>query len=301
MGRQALGKGLSALLPEVESESDLKTGAEPRPAAGLHDLPVDDIDPSPFQPRQRFEAGPLEELARSLRAGGVLQPVIVRRMGDRYELVAGERRLRASKMAGLERIPALLRTLSDQEALEVSLLENVQREDLNSIEQARAYQRLSSEFALTQEEIADRTGKDRTTIANLLRLLRLPKEVQEMIEQGKITAGHARALLRLEDSPAVLLVLARRMVARRTSVRQAEEMVERKLPGGKKARSVRRTAGQDPNILAAQRKMEEALGTKVRIVTRRGGTGRVEIDYYNQADLDRIYDNVVGKQSENTH
>ncbi len=301
MGRQALGKGLSALLPEVESESELKTGVEPRPAAGLHDLLVGDIDPSPFQPRQNFEARPLEELARSLRAGGVLQPIIVRRMGDRYELVAGERRLRASKMAGLDRIPALLRTLSDQEALEVSLLENVQREDLNAIEQARAYQRLSSEFALTQEEIADRTGKDRTTIANLLRLLRLPKEVQEMIEQGKITAGHARALLRLEESPAVLLVLARRMVARRTSVRQAEEMVERKLPGGKKARSIRRATGQDPNILAAQQKMEEALGTKVRIVTRRGGAGRVEIDYYNQADLDRIYDNVVGNHPASTH
>ena len=292
MGRQALGKGLSALLPEIESESNSRASDAPRAISGLMDVPVEDIEPSPYQPREHFAPGPLEELARSLRAGGVLQPIIVRRKGDHYELVAGERRLRASKMAGLERIPALVRTLSDQEALEVSLLENVQREDLNSIEQARAYQRLSSEFALTQEEIADRTGKDRTTIANLVRLLRLPKEIQGMIEQGKLTAGHARALLRLEDSPGVLMVLARRMAARRTSVRQAEEMVERKLPGGKKARSIIKP--QDPNIVAAQGKLEDALGTKVRIVTRRGGKGRVEIDYYSQADLDRIYDKIAG-------
>ena len=287
MARQALGKGLSALLPEVEARSGI-----PEPdATGFTELPVESVDPSPYQPRVQFQPGPLEELARSLRTGGVIQPVIVRRMGERYELVAGERRLRACKMAGLDKIPAIVRSLSNQEALEVSLLENVQREDLNAIEQARAYQRLSSEFALTQEEIADRTGKDRTTIANLLRLLRLPGEVQEMIEQGKLTAGHARALLRLEDSPGVLMVLARRMVLRRTSVRQAEEMVERKLPGAKKQRLIQKPS--DPNVQAAQEALERALGTKVRIVGRRGGRGRVEIDYYNKEDLERIYDKLV--------
>lgn len=289
MARQALGKGLSALLPELDAQ-EKPVGAAPA-LTGLTEIPLDQVDASPYQPRTQFDPKPLEELARSLRVGGVIQPVIVRRMGERYELVAGERRLRAARMASLESIPAIVRTLSNQQALEVSLLENVQREDLNPIEQARAYERLSSEFALTQEEIADRTGKDRATIANLIRLLRLPTEVLGMVEEGKLTAGHARALLRLEDSPGLQQVLARRMAARKISVRQAEEMVERKLPGAKKQSVIKRAS--DPNILAAEEAMEQALGTKVRIIGRKGGRGRVEIDYYNQGDLDRIYDKLV--------
>ncbi len=289
MARQALGKGLSALLPELERAE--KPAASSPALTGLTELPLDQVDASPYQPRTQFDSKPLEELARSLRVGGVIQPVIVRRVGERYELVAGERRLRAARMASLESIPAIVRTLSNQQALEVSLLENVQREDLNPIEQARAYERLSSEFALTQEEIADRTGKDRATIANLIRLLRLPAEVLGMVEEGKLTAGHARALLRLEDSPGLQQVLARRMAARKISVRQAEEMVERKLPGAKKQSVIKRAS--DPNILAAEEAMERALGTKVRIVGRKGGRGRVEIYYYNQGDLDRIYDKLV--------
>lgn len=292
MARQALGRGLSALLPELEGDTKPEA-AQPAVVSttGLTELPLDQVDASPYQPRVQFAPKPLEELAQSLKVGGVVQPIIVRPVGERFELVAGERRLRASKIAGFEKIPAIVRTLSDQQALEVSLLENVQREDLNPLEQARAYDRLSSEFALTQEEIASRTGKDRTTIANLVRLLRLPGEVQAMVEEGKLTAGHARALLRLEDSPGLLQVLARRMATRKISVRQAEEMVERKLPGAKKQRVIPKPS--DPNIQAAQEAMERALGTKVRVIERRGGRGKVEIDYYNVEDLNRIYDKIT--------
>lgn len=292
MARQALGRGLSALLPELEGDTKPEA-AQPAVTSttGLAELPLELVDASPYQPRVQFAPKPLEELAQSLKVGGVVQPIIVRPVGERFELVAGERRLRASKIAGLEKIPAIVRTLSNQQALEVSLLENVQREDLNPLEQARAYDRLSSEFALTQEEIASRTGKDRTTIANLVRLLRLPGEVQAMVEEGKLTAGHARALLRLEDSPGLLQVLARRMSARKISVRQAEEMVERKLPGAKKQRVIPKPS--DPNIQAAQEAMERALGTKVRVVERGGGRGKIEIYYYNVEDMNRIYDKIT--------
>ena len=290
MARQALGRGLSSLLPDEDGQDSSSVGVA-APVSGLSEIPLDRIDPSPYQPRSQFAAKALEELAESLKVGGVVQPIVVRPVGDRYEVVAGERRLRASRIAGLEQIPAIVRTLSDQETLEVSLLENVQREDLNSLEQARAYERLSSEFALTQEDIARRTGKDRATIANLMRLLRLPREVQGMVEEGKLTAGHARALLRLEDSPGVQLVLARRMAARKVSVRQAEEIVERKLPGGRRERVISKAL--DPNRAAAQEAMERAIGTRVRIAERRGGRGRVEIDYYNADDLNRIYDKLV--------
>lgn len=291
MSRQALGKGLSALLRDPSPSEAAAVAADVQNLPGLIELPLERVTPSSYQPRTHFDPTALDELARSLKAGGVLQPIIVRKKGEGYELVAGERRLRAAKIVGLERIPAIVRTLSNQQALEISLLENVQREDLNPIEQARGYDRLSSEFALTQEEIAERTGKDRTTIANLMRLLRLPDDVLGMVEEGKLTAGHARALLRLEDSPGLLLVLGRRMAARKVSVRQAEEMVERKLPGAKKQKVVQKSA--DPNVRAAEEALERALGTKVRIIERRGGRGRIEIYYYNMEDLDRIYNVVV--------
>jgi ParB family chromosome partitioning protein len=261
--------------------------------AGVQAIAVDRVAPSPYQPRSRFNEAALEELAQSMRAGGVVQPVVVRPLGDRYELVAGERRLRAARLAGLPQIPAIVRVLSDEQALELSLIENIQREELSPLEQARAFDRLSSDFALTQEEIAKRTGKDRTTVANLMRLLRLPQEVRTLMEEGKLTAGHARALLRLEDSPVLQRVLAKRMAARRVSVRQAEEMVERRLPGAKKEKIT--APPLDPNVRAAQEAMERALGTKVRIVERKGGGGRVEIDYYSLEDLNRIYDAVVHK------
>jgi ParB family chromosome partitioning protein len=309
MTRKALGKGLSALLrdpeptvaptltppappPMVPMSAPSAASVAPVPA-GVQAIAVDRVAPSPYQPRSRFNEAALEELAQSMRAGGVVQPVVVRPLGDRYELVAGERRLRAARLAGLPQIPAIVRVLSDEQALELSLIENIQREELSPLEQARAFDRLSSDFALTQEEIAKRTGKDRTTVANLMRLLRLPQEVRTLMEEGKLTAGHARALLRLEDSPVLQRVLAKRMAARRVSVRQAEEMVERRLPGAKKEKIT--APPLDPNVRAAQEAMERALGTKVRIVERKGGGGRVEIDYYSLEDLNRIYDAVVHK------
>ncbi len=298
MTRKALGKGLSALLREVDPAEAAPAAAPAVPptavvaTSGLSEIALDLIDASPFQPRAHFDPQALEELARSMRSGGVVQPVIARRVASRYELVAGERRLRAARLAGLQGIPTIVRPLSDQQALEISLLENIQREDLNPLEQARAFDRLANEFALTQEEIAERTGKDRATIANLMRLLRLPKEVQELVEQGKLTAGHARALLKLEESPVVQRVLARRMAARRISVRQAEQMVERKLPTAKKKRAAERPL--DPNLQAAQETLERALGTKVRIIEQRGGRGRIEIDYYSLENLDHIYYTIVG-------
>lgn len=228
-----------------------------------------------------------------MRTGGVVQPVIVRPMGESFELVAGERRLRAARLAGLARIPAMVRIISDEKALEMSLIENIQREELSALEQGRAFERLSSEFALTQEEIARRTGKDRATVANIMRLLRLPAEVQALVEEGRLTAGHARALLKLEDSPVLQRVLAKRMAARRVSVRQAEEMVDRRLPGAKKERIT--VPITDPNVRAAQEAMERSLGTKVRIIELKGGRGRVEIDYHGLEDLNRIYAAIIGR------
>ena len=301
MTRKALGKGLSALLPDVRPADPEPVAAAkfsaltPVPSSSaLQEVPLERIDASRFQPRVHFDQQGLEELAQSLRSGGVVQPIILRPLGQRFELVAGERRLRAARLAGLERLPALVRVLSDEQALELSLVENIQREDLNPLEQARAFERLANDFALTQEQIAARTGKDRATVANLLRLLRLPQEVQELVEEGKLTAGHARALLKLEDSPVIQRVLAKRIVARRMSVRQAEEMVERRMPEAKKERAVSRPL--DPNVRAAEEAMQLALGTKVRILERKGGRGRVEIDYYNLEDLNRIYYKVVGSE-----
>ncbi|MFQ5927191.1 MAG: ParB/RepB/Spo0J family partition protein [Terriglobia bacterium] len=300
MTRKALGKGLSALLRDVEQplpEAHVAP-APPAPMGGLEELGVELIDPSAFQPRANYDPRGLEELAQSIRVGGVVQPILVRRVGSRYEVVAGERRLRAVRLAGLTRIPAVVRTISDEQALGLSLVENLQREDLNAVEQGRAFERLSVEFGLTQEEIARRTGKDRTTVANTLRLLRLPKDILELVEQGKLSAGHARALLKLEESAVMQRVLARRMAARRVSVRQAEEMVERRVPAGKKARK-----GQalDPNTQAAVQAMQNALGTRVRIFEYKANRGRIEIDYYSLEDLDRIYYKIVHTASPSTN
>ena len=285
MTRKALGRGLSALLRDFEPTAT----AEPAPG-GLQELPVDAIQPSRFQPRASFAAAGLQELAQSIRVGGVVQPVIVRPVGSRFELVAGERRLRAVKLAGLAHIPALVRTISDEQALEVSLVENLQREDLNPVEQARAFERLAVKFGLTQEEIAKRTGKDRATVANTLRLLKLPVEILQLVEQGKLSAGHARALLKLEDHAVLQRVLARRMAARKVSVRQAEEMVERKLPSAKKRRQAQTL---DPNTQAALEAMQRALATKIRIFEYKPHRGRIEIDYYTLEDLNRIYFAIV--------
>ncbi len=310
MTRKALGKGLSALLRETPlpipppNPAQTQAGIPQEPVSsephhlepqrsGLREIPLEKVRASAFQPRVQFEDQALAELAQSIRTGGVLQPIIVRPASGGFELVAGERRVRAARLAGMSLVPALVRVLSDEQAIELSLVENIQREDLNPVEQARAFDRLSSEFGLTQDEIAQRTGKDRTTVANTMRLLRLPQEVLVMVEDGRLTAGHARALLKLEDSPVLQRVLAKRMASRRVSVRQAEEMVDRRLPGAKRQRVLE--PPRDPNVRAAEETMERALGTKVRVVELKGGRGRVEIDYYTLEGLDRIYYKLVGE------
>jgi len=267
--RRALGRGLSALIP----------GGEER---GLAEVPLERIAPNAFQPRKRFDDQKLRDLAQSIKAHGVLSPVILREGREGYELVAGERRLRAAKLAGLKAIPAVVREVSDAGMLELALVENVQREDLNPLEEAEVYRRLLEEFHLTQEELADRIGKDRSSITNALRLLNLPKKIQEDLVAGVLTEGHARAILGVKGEAAQLKVRDR-IVKGRLSVRAAEGLVKkvRPKPVG------RAKASADPDLQALEEAFRHALGTKVRIL-KKGKGGVVEIDYYSSEDLERI-------------
>jgi ParB family chromosome partitioning protein len=285
--RRALGRGLSALFPEKATE------AAPSASVGVRELQITDIDPNPVQPRTVFEPERLSELAESIRANGIIQPLIVRRRGDRYELVAGERRLRAARLAGLERVPAVIQDLADEKLLELSLVENIQREDLNPIELAHAFDRMVRELKLSHEQIGQRTGKDRTTITNLLRLLRLPAEVQVLVAERRLSVGHARALLGL-PSAELQTRLAEKVVAQGYSVRQTERMVQR-LTEPREPNSVD-SAVEDPNIKAAVMELERVLGTRVRIVPKSAKRGRIEIEYYSPEDLERIYELIVGRE-----
>jgi ParB family chromosome partitioning protein len=274
MTRKALGRGLNALIHTTE---------EP-PAGGLEQVAVDQIDPNPFQPRKEISAESLKELANSIRASGIVQPVLLRPVNGRYQLVAGERRWRAAQLAGLERIPAVVRDASDREALEFALTENLLREDLNPLEVAHACQTLLEKYGLRHEEIADRLGLDRSTVTNTLRLLRLPPAVQDMIANGEISSGHARALLGL-DSEAAQLKMAKLIVKQGLSVRQIEMALRGRKPEAKKPAA----PSLDPNTRAAVLELERTLGTRVKIV----GTekrGRIEIRYFSAEDLSRIYD-----------
>ena len=278
MTRQALGKGLSALLKDREETT------EPE----LRELDLDLLEPNPFQPRQVFADAKLEELSQSIRTHGFVQPLIVRKHGNRYQIVAGERRWRAAQRLGLLRVPALVREISNEKLLEVSLIENIQRENLNPIEEARAYHRLAHEFGLTQEEVAQRTGKERSTVANFLRLLKLPKDIQQMIQEGILSMGHARALLGLE-SHTQQREIAEKASAQGWSVRQ----LERSIAAGKKTKpKTNATTPLDPNVRAALEHLERVLGTRVRIVEN-GPRGRIEIEYYSQEDLHRLYDHLT--------
>jgi len=272
MGRQALGRGLEALIPLAKGES------------GIVEIPLIEIRPSPFQPRKRFDDKKLDELAASIRAQGILSPVIVRQIPGGYELVAGERRLRATERAGLERIPAVVREMSNAGMLEVALIENVQREDLNPVEEAEVYRRLIEEFGLTQEEMAARVGKDRASIANTLRLLKLPHPIREDLIEGAMSAGHGRALLGLEGRD--LQLTAREAVIRRGLSVRATELLVKRLKGGPAAqdRSIRRKA---PGLAQAEEQLRRTLATKVRII-RRGQRGRIEVEFYSEDDLDRL-------------
>jgi len=280
-GRRALGRGLGALLPPLD--------ASPTAAERLANVAIDRIDPNPFQPRKVFQVERLEELAQSIRSDGVIQPIVVRLAGSRYTLIVGERRWRAARLAGLTEIPAIVRDVPPDRLLEVTLVENVQREDLNPIETAQAFERMSRELSLSHDEIASRTGKDRSTITNLLRILKLPLDIQQLVAERRISMGHARAILGLPGEDHQRAV-AEKTAAQGLSVRQVERLVRRMT----ERRDVAGPEEADPNIVAALRAMEQALGTRVRMVEKGEGRGRLEIDYHSADDLDRIYAVIVG-------
>jgi ParB family transcriptional regulator, chromosome partitioning protein len=275
--RRALGKGLTALLPtRVEAPVEKITPNQIR---------IDQIDPNPVQPRRVFEPDRLQELANSIKALGIIQPIVVRPSGSRYQLVAGERRWRAAKIAGLEMVPAVVKEINDDRLLEITLVENIQREDLNPIETALAFERLANELNLSHEQIGERTGKDRSTITNLLRLLQLPSDLQSLVANRRLSQGHARCLLGI---PAELQrEVAEKVVAQGLSVRQVESLTQR-MTENRKAKSVK-DVSIDPNVRAAIEQLELALSTKVRIVQKSNNSGKIEIDYYSAEDLDRIY------------
>jgi ParB family transcriptional regulator, chromosome partitioning protein len=280
--RKALGRGLSALLPQSQA-----VVREPAEVTGpqVLSIRIGEIQPNPLQPRSVFDAGRLEELSKSIQTNGIIQPILVRRRDSGYELIAGERRLRAAKMAGLSEIPALIQDYADERILEVALIENIQREDLNPMETAHALERLHTEMNLSHEEIATRTGKDRTTITNMIRLLRLPREVQLLLAERRLSMGHARAILGV-TSPELQTQLAEKAAAQGFSVRQVERLVKKV----NEPREASETPFWDPNINAAVKELENTLGTRVRIVQKSDQRGRVEIEFYSSEELQRIYE-----------
>lgn len=318
--RPALGRGLSALIPERPADAaasppagardpaaSVSRAIEPRsptwidaPRDELHrplthsgqalEIDLDLFDPNPFQPRAHFDEARLDELARSLRTNGLIQPLVARRRGDRYEIIAGERRWRAAQRAGLLKVPVVIRDVPDEKLLEVALIENLQREDLNPIDEALAYKRLVEDFHLTQEQIADAVGKDRASIANHLRLLKLPGEVRELVAAATLSMGHARAIVSLED-PGRMKTAARETVDRRLSVRETEALVRRLVSPAKPARG---EPPRDVHTRQAEERLRLTLGTRVRIL-RTGKGGRIEIDFVSEEELNRIYECITDR------
>jgi ParB family chromosome partitioning protein len=254
---------------------------------------VDQIEPNPLQSRTIFQPERLQELSQSIQANGIIQPLVVRRHGERYQLVAGERRWRASKLAGLEQVPVIVQDLSDAQLLEVTLIENIQREDLTPLEVAHAFDRLVRDLGLSHEEIAGRTGKDRSTITNTLRLLRLPADVQQLVSERRLSMGHARAILGL-PTPELQRQVAEKASSQGLSVRQVERLIQR-MTLSREPKSADEVA-EDPNVKAAIQELERVLGTRVRIVPKSEQRGRIEIEYYSPEDLDRIYELIAGEQ-----
>jgi ParB family transcriptional regulator, chromosome partitioning protein len=283
--RPALGKGLSALIPDA---------IEPR--LGPLEVDIDRIVPNAFQPRRQMDDGRLDDLARSIKSNGVIQPIVVRRIGDRFHIIAGERRWRAAQKAGLHRVPVVVREIvagQERSLLEMALIENIQRENLNPIDEAQAYRRLTEEFHLTQDDIAAAVGKDRATVANFVRLLKLPEDVRADVATGNLSMGHARALLALPKE-ADQRRLARDVIARSLSVRETESLVR------KTVETEDRKPAEEPvkppvdvHTRAAEDRLKLLLGTKVRIV-RQGQRGRIEIDFGSEAELIRIFDQLTG-------
>jgi ParB family transcriptional regulator, chromosome partitioning protein len=295
--RRALGKGLESLLPGRSGFTPPPApAAAPVPDEGKpREIPVDQIERNPFQTRAAVDEGALKELSASIAATGVVQPVLVRPLADnRFQLIAGERRWLASKLAGKTTVPAILRHVSDEQAMEITIVENLQRTDLNPMEQARAYDRLAHHFKMTQEQMAQRTGKDRASVANFLRLLRLPLEVQQKVESGSLTFGHARTLLSLE-SPEAILKAAQKVTALSMSVRQTESYVQGLLNPEKTAKGEQKEkAPLDPNVREARDLLQRALGLKVSIEDK-NGRGRVIIEYSRLEDFDALLETIAGK------
>lgn len=281
MTKKGLGKGLGALIPMLE-EKDEKN---------VQEIEIDKIRPNDRQPRKNFDEEKIKELASSIKEHGVLQPVILRKISGGYELVAGERRWRAAKLAGIKKIPAVVKDLTDAEVMQIALIENLQREDLTPLEEALAYKKLMEEFGMTQEELATRIGKSRSQIANTVRLLNLEEEIQEMINQGKITAGHARALLSVPDAKE-RIKLAKRIAEENYSVRETEEMTKvLSVKAGKGAG--KRKEEINPALIHVTEQLQKALGTKVKI---KGSEkrGKIEIDFYSEDELERIIEIIAG-------
>jgi len=274
MQKKALGRGLGALIPDLE-------GPTPAPT----EIDLDRIRPNPAQPRFRMDEARLEELASSIRENGVLQPVLVRPVGDGYQLIAGERRLAAAQRAGLLRIPAVVRDTPDDRLLELALVENIQREQLNPIEEAQAFQNLMETLHSTQEELAARLSKERSTVANALRLLKLPSQIRALVADGTLSPGHARALLASSATPAEMAKAASLMIKEGWSVREAEEWAKRQPKKPKRPRA------EDPDVVAAADRLRLLLGTKVeiRISKRPSGSGQIRIHFFSQEDLTRVY------------
>jgi ParB family chromosome partitioning protein len=282
--RPALGKGLSALIPD---ELDFRTTPT--------EVDIDRLSPNQFQPRASADDGKLEELTRSIASHGVIQPIVVRRAGDRFQIIAGERRWRAAQRAGLMRVPIVVKDVApgrEQSLLEMALIENIQRENLNPIDEALAYRRLADDFQLKQEDIATAVGKDRASVANYLRLLKLPDEVRNEVASGRLSMGHARALLALATDADVLRV-ARDVIARNLSVRETESLVK-KIVEGAEPKAPAKPAPTDVHTRAAEDRLRLQLGTRVRIV-RRGTRGRIEIDFGSEDELIRIYEQITDK------
>ena len=282
MSKKALGKGLGAFIPDEFSILKDERFAE---------LEIEDVKPNPFQPRMRFDDQTIDELAQSIRETGIVQPVIVAPEDDHYKIIVGERRWRAAQRAGLHKIPVLIRNIPKEKQLEVSLIENIHREELNALEIAQAYQRLIDDHGYAQQELADKVGKDRTSVTNYLRLLKLPQEIQDRLTEGVISMGHARALLAIEE-PATQLYACRQVIDRSLSVRNTETLVNRLK---KKAPRAQRSLA-DPDLHALQEEMLKVLGTKV-VVSGNRNKGVLKIYYFSLDDLNRIYDRIKGVSS----
>ena len=284
--RKALGRGLESLLPSTRPPEPV--GPTVLAGQSVRDLPVTEIDPNPYQTRTQFDEQALNELAASILANGLVQPIVVRPHDGRFQLIAGERRWRAAKKVGREFIPAVIKQVSNEQAMEMTIVENLQREGLNPMEEARAFERLAREFNLTQEQMSQRTGRERASIANLLRFLRLPEQVQQSVEKGELTAGHAKVLLMLE-APETILSTAQKIRASSLSVRQTEELVHRLLApqDGQNSSDAKPKPAIDPNVRAAQEEMQRALGVRVTIRDNKG-KGKIVIEYANLEDFDRV-------------